>query len=101
MAKTFIEFPCLPLLVVFPDLPSPTIGREQTDKRNLKQIINIVRILGRKAITTLHEQLKFGIYDDFLFDLEGRRSFIHKGLPERPIPYGFEGLDSIEHLQLI
>jgi hypothetical protein len=44
------------------DLPSPTIGREQTDKTNLKQIINIVRILSRKDITTLHEQLKLGIY---------------------------------------
>jgi hypothetical protein len=32
------------------DLPSPTIGREQTDKTNLKQIINIVRILSRKDI---------------------------------------------------
>jgi len=31
------------------DLPSPTIGREQTDKTNLKQIINIVRILSRKS----------------------------------------------------
>jgi hypothetical protein len=44
------------------DLPSPTIGREQTDTTNLKQIINIVRILSRKDITTLHEQLKLGIY---------------------------------------
>ncbi|MFY9988966.1 MAG: hypothetical protein WAK31_29700 [Chthoniobacterales bacterium] len=44
------------------DLPSPTIGRQQTDKTKLKQIINIVRILSRKDITTLHEQLELGIY---------------------------------------
>jgi hypothetical protein len=66
------------------DLPSPTIGREETDKTNLKQIINIVRILSRKDITTLHEQLKLGIFvlsNTFLIQATSAFALISESFP--------------------
>ena len=48
--------------MVLPIYLAPPLGGEQTDKTNLKQIINIVRILSRKALVLAAKLVSIHLY---------------------------------------